>query len=93
MSSRPGQILAGGDMHVSGVLFNSVGDLAGIKDWAEGGPEKIALHALVGGSVAEAMGGDFRTGALAAGANEDLVENGHANPVLSTPSRNWRAGR
>ena len=72
---------------VSGVLFNAVGDLAFDKNWDEGGPQKIALHALVGGSVAEAMGGDFRTGALAAGASEalvhHLVENGRANPVLS----------
>ena len=59
---------------VSGVLFHAVGDQAKANDWAEGSPEKIALHALVGGSVAEAMGGDFKTGALAAGANEALIE-------------------
>ncbi|MBD3898325.1 DUF637 domain-containing protein [Halomonas sp. ML-15] len=59
---------------VSGVLFNAVGDRAFEKGWDEGSPQKIALHALVGGSVAEAMGGDFRTGAMAAGANEALVE-------------------
>ncbi|WP_229803904.1 DUF637 domain-containing protein, partial [Halomonas qijiaojingensis] len=40
-----------------------------------GSPRKIALHALAGGAVAEATGGDFRTGALAAGANEALVEH------------------
>jgi filamentous hemagglutinin len=72
---------------VSGVLFHAVGDLAFDKRWDEGGAQKIALHALVGGSVAEAMGGDFRTGALAAGASEalvhHLVEDGRANPVLS----------
>lgn len=40
-----------------------------------GGSEwsKIALHATLGGVMAEAMGGDFRTGALAAGANEVMV--------------------
>jgi len=39
----------------------------------EGGFEKILLHAGLGGLLAEAMGGDFRTGALAGGANEVLV--------------------
>ncbi|WP_431026450.1 DUF637 domain-containing protein [Halomonas sp. H5] len=60
---------------VSGVLFHAVGDQARNNHWAEGGPETVALHALVGGSVAEAMGGDFKTGALAAGASEALVEH------------------
>ncbi|WP_431023858.1 DUF637 domain-containing protein [Halomonas sp. H5] len=72
---------------VSGVLFHAVGDQAQRRDWAEGGPEKVALHALVGGSVAEAMGGDFRSGALAAGASEALVdrlvEDGYERQVLS----------
>ena len=59
--------------------FNAVGDLAGGKliegiDWKEGGPEKTALHALAGGLLNQAMGGDFATGALAAGANEVLIE-------------------
>ena len=71
---------------VSGVLFNAVGDVSYGRD-AEGSPEKIALHALAGGLAAEAMGGDFRTGAIAAGASEalvhHLVESGSANPVLS----------
>jgi hypothetical protein len=71
----------------SGVLFNAVGDRAFDNRWDEGSPQKIALHALVGGLTAEAMGGDFRTGALAAGASEalvhHLVENGRANPELS----------
>ncbi|MEE5045134.1 filamentous hemagglutinin N-terminal domain-containing protein [Pseudomonas alliivorans] len=35
---------------------------------------KVAMHAALGGLMAEAMGGDFRTGALAAGANEMLVD-------------------
>ncbi|PMR71318.1 DUF637 domain-containing protein [Halomonas heilongjiangensis] len=67
---------------VSGVLFHAVGDHA-----KPGSAEKVALHALVGGTVSEAMGGDFRSGALAAGASEalvdQLVENAHTNPVLS----------
>ncbi|MFJ7141999.1 filamentous hemagglutinin N-terminal domain-containing protein [Pseudomonas protegens] len=39
----------------------------------EGGLAKIALHAGLGGLLSEAMGGDFRTGAIAGGANELLV--------------------
>ncbi|MFQ3790426.1 DUF637 domain-containing protein [Halomonas sp. A29] len=58
---------------VSAVLFNAVGDFSHGR-YAEGSPEKIALHALAGGLAAEAMGGDFKTGAMAAGANEALVE-------------------
>ncbi|WP_249975893.1 DUF637 domain-containing protein, partial [Vreelandella olivaria] len=58
---------------VSGVLFHAVGDLANDHLWQEGDPQKIALHALIGGSISEAMGGDFATGALAAGASEALV--------------------
>ncbi|WP_189473133.1 DUF637 domain-containing protein, partial [Litchfieldella qijiaojingensis] len=54
---------------VSAVLFDAVGD----QNLPSGSPRKIALHALAGGAVAEATGGDFRTGALAAGANEALV--------------------
>ncbi len=60
-------------------VFNFAGDFAdgkwveGVK-WADGSPEKIALHAVVGGLLSEATGGDFKTGALAAGANELLIE-------------------
>ncbi|WP_273820419.1 DUF637 domain-containing protein [Pseudomonas asplenii] len=39
----------------------------------EGSLEKILLHAGLGGLLAKAMGGDFRTGAIAGGANEALV--------------------
>ncbi|WP_177127293.1 two-partner secretion domain-containing protein, partial [Pseudomonas gingeri] len=39
----------------------------------EGGFEKILLHAGLGGLLSKAMGGDFRTGAIAGGANEILV--------------------
>lgn len=53
--------------------FNAVGDYT--KKWniENGSIPKIAIHAMVGGLLAEATGGDFRTGALAAGANEALV--------------------
>lgn len=55
-------------------VFNAVGDFAKGADWADGSPEKIALHAVVGGLLSEATGGDFKTGALTAGANELLIE-------------------
>lgn len=52
--------------------FNLVGDYT--KDvLADGSLPKIAVHAMVGGLLAKATGGDFRTGALAAGANEAVV--------------------
>ncbi len=40
----------------------------------DGSPTKIAAHALVGGLKSMAMGGDFKTGALAGGANEAMVQ-------------------
>lgn len=54
--------------------FNAVGNVSATKGFADGSPEKIALHAMVGGMLSEATGGDFKTGALAAGANEALIE-------------------
>jgi len=39
----------------------------------DGSLAKIALHAGLGGLLSEAMGGDFRTGAIAGGANEILI--------------------
>ncbi|ANF86561.1 Hemagglutinin [Pseudomonas antarctica] len=47
---------------------------------ADGSAPKIAIHAMVGGLLAEATGGDFKTGALAAGANEALVT--HLNTLV-----------
>ncbi|AOE87914.1 DUF637 domain-containing protein [Pseudomonas sp. TCU-HL1] len=55
--------------------FNFVGDLGDKFDLSEGGLAKIGLHAVMGGLAAEAAGGDFRTGALAAGVNEALVDS------------------
>ncbi|WP_420232608.1 filamentous hemagglutinin N-terminal domain-containing protein [Pseudomonas sp. ABY48] len=52
------------------VAANKVGNLT----LAEGSPSKVAAHALVGGLKSLAMGGDFKTGALAGGANEVLVQ-------------------
>ncbi|WP_122322876.1 two-partner secretion domain-containing protein [Pseudomonas amygdali] len=40
----------------------------------EGKLTKVGMHAVLGGLMSEAMGGDFRTGALAAGANEMVVD-------------------
>lgn len=54
--------------------FNGVGDISKKFDLPESGAAKIALHAVVGGLLSEVMGGDFKTGAAAAGANEALIE-------------------
>ncbi len=52
--------------------FNAVGDYTeGVL--TEGMPPKILVHAMVGGLLSKATGGDFKTGALAAGVNEALV--------------------
>jgi len=56
--------------------FNWVGDITqpGAKlELKDGSLIKAGLHAVMGGLAAEAMGGDFKTGALAAGVNELLV--------------------
>lgn len=59
--------------------FNAVGDYTQ-GEFTDGSAQKIAIHAMVGGLLAEATGGDFKTGALAAGANEALV--GHLNNLV-----------
>ena len=59
--------------------FNAIGDYT--KDvFSDGSAQKIAIQAMVGGLLAEATGGDFKTGALAAGANEALVA--HLNNLV-----------
>lgn len=52
------------------IAANKVGNL----NLVDGSPTKIAAHALVGGLKSMAMGGDFKTGALAGGANEAMVQ-------------------
>ncbi|MDQ7985184.1 DUF637 domain-containing protein [Pseudomonas sp. G34] len=52
---------------------DNLGEWADV-NWAEGSAQKAALHAVIGGLLSEATGGDFATGGLAAGANELLVE-------------------
>ncbi|WP_168175678.1 DUF637 domain-containing protein, partial [Pseudomonas sp. PA15(2017)] len=57
--------------------FNWIGDSTapGAQlELPDGSFAKAGLHAVMGGLAAEAMGGDFKTGALAAGVNELLVE-------------------
>lgn len=49
--------------------FDQVGNL----QLKTGSPEKIALHALVGGMIAEASGSNFAVGAMAAGVNETFA--------------------
>lgn len=57
--------------------FNLIGDVTAEDQWnlADGSPGKVAMHAVMGGLAAEAAGGDFKTGALAAGVNELLVDS------------------
>ncbi|MDU9393749.1 DUF637 domain-containing protein [Pseudomonas sp. zfem002] len=49
------------------------GDPAGMAMWAEGGAGRIALHALAGGAISAGTGGDFTTGAVAAGASQAMA--------------------
>lgn len=59
--------------------FNLVGDYT--KNLlADGSAPKVVIHAMVGGLLAEATGGDFKTGALAAAASEALV--GHLDDLV-----------
>ncbi|WP_232923853.1 DUF637 domain-containing protein, partial [Pseudomonas syringae] len=60
--------------------FNAVGDYTH-GTFADGTPSKVVIHAMVGGLLSKATGGDFRTGALAAGANEALVV--HLNGLVN----------
>ncbi|MGZ7457878.1 DUF637 domain-containing protein [Pseudomonas sp. Ma2-10] len=55
---------------LSGYLYENVGNALN----GSGLATKVAVHAIVGGLIGEAAGGDFRTAALAAGANEALLE-------------------
>ncbi|QHE99007.1 DUF637 domain-containing protein [Pseudomonas cannabina] len=58
----------------------NLGDFADYMDLDPGSAEKIFLHAMLGGAFAAARGGDFKTGAIAAGAAEGLT--GIANENL-----------
>ncbi|WP_338483190.1 filamentous hemagglutinin N-terminal domain-containing protein [Pseudomonas trivialis] len=52
----------------------AAGDINGMAAWAEGGPARVSMHALFGGAVASATGGDFKTGAIAAGASQAMAQ-------------------
>ena len=53
----------------------SRGDIAGVQFWMEGGVGRTALHALVGGGISAATGGDFASGAVGAGASQAMAAN------------------
>ncbi|WP_371231666.1 filamentous hemagglutinin N-terminal domain-containing protein [Pseudomonas sp. QE6] len=53
--------------------FNQVGDIGTINGYTPGSAPMVAMHALMGGLVSVVSGGDFTTGAVAAGANEAMV--------------------
>ncbi|EJM15810.1 hemagluttinin repeat protein, partial [Pseudomonas sp. GM18] len=62
----------GAGISIAGAIgANKIGDVTLFEN---GKLTKVAMHAALGGLMAEAMGGDFRTGALAAGANEAIVD-------------------
>nr|WP_236249268.1 DUF637 domain-containing protein [Pseudomonas cichorii] len=63
--------LLGAAISIGGaVAANQIGNT----QLADGSPAKVAAHALLGGLKSMAMGGDFKTGALAGGANEMMVQ-------------------
>jgi filamentous hemagglutinin len=64
--------------------FTGVGDFGNAFKLQDSGLSKTALHAVVGGLLSEAMGGDFKTGAIAAGANEALIATLDKTPLLSS---------
>ncbi|RMP82444.1 putative Filamentous hemagglutinin, intein-containing, partial [Pseudomonas syringae pv. actinidiae] len=51
----------------------TAGDVTGKAMWVEGGIGRTTLHALMGGAVSSATGGDFTTGAVAAGASQAMA--------------------
>ena len=57
-------------------------DSVGMALWAEGGAGRTALHAMMGGAMSSATGGDFATGAVAAGASQAMA--GALNDVFKT---------
>ncbi|WP_347340482.1 DUF637 domain-containing protein [Pseudomonas sp. TH43] len=64
---------------------HDVGDTTGMAMWAEGGVGRTALHALMGGAISSATGGDFKTGAVAAGASQAMA--GALNSTFDTLPR------
>ncbi|WP_162889499.1 DUF637 domain-containing protein [Pseudomonas parafulva] len=76
---------------ISAGIYNRLGT----KLEFSGLPAKMGAHALVGGLISELAGGDFKTGALAAGANEAFVasvgdkifDNGMHDQLLAMTSQ------
>jgi filamentous hemagglutinin len=65
-----GSAASGAAVSIGGAIAaNGIGDMH-----LDSSLQKIAFHAGLGGLLAAAMGGDFKTGALAGGANEALVD-------------------
>ncbi|WP_177017150.1 DUF637 domain-containing protein [Pseudomonas sp. D2002] len=58
---------------------NGIGNLASELDLSPGSTQKVLLHALLGGALTAARGGDFKTGAIAAGAAEGLTAIANKN--------------
>ncbi|WP_225919920.1 DUF637 domain-containing protein [Pseudomonas zeae] len=54
-------------------IAKNAGDSVGMAIWAEGGAARTALHALMGGAVSSITGGDFKSGAIAAGASQAMA--------------------
>ncbi|WP_248767181.1 filamentous hemagglutinin N-terminal domain-containing protein [Pseudomonas sp. MWU12-2345] len=74
--------LAGAAISVGGAtLANDIGGTS----FSNGSLSKVGLHALLGGVLSVAQGGDFKTGALAAGADEASVQ-ALANLVMPDPA-------
>ncbi len=55
---------------LSGMIYEKVGTALVGSDLST----KVAVHAIVGGLIAEAAGGDFASAAIAAGANKALIQ-------------------
>jgi filamentous hemagglutinin len=56
-----------------------LGNLANELDLSPGSTQKVLMHALLGGALSAARGGDFKTGAIAAGAAEGLTAIANEN--------------
>ncbi|MGH8383470.1 filamentous hemagglutinin N-terminal domain-containing protein [Pseudomonas sp.] len=59
---------------VAEMMAGAIYDQVGTSLLGSGLPTKVAVHAIVGGLIGEAAGGDFVTSAMAAGANKALIE-------------------
>ncbi|QRQ82198.1 hypothetical protein [Paralysiella testudinis] len=81
------------------VGFRAAGDLSSKMGWAEDSPQRIALHALIGGLQAEAVGGNAASGAAAAGGavwlntkvENYLLENTQLSAAQRQAIQQWTA--